>query len=170
MSDPKIDDNGKFSIIEKIKKNKKLQVVLIVVVFLVVICIFSSNLFVKEESTNSTNINDYVTNLENRLENALSKVSGVGNVSVIITIESGMKTVLATEILTKESASGKEITETPIIVNGKTVVLCEEYPNIVGVLIVSQGANNLTVRTKIQQATVSLLNININQIEILTMK
>ena len=58
----------------------------------------------------------------------------------------------------------------PIIINGETVVLKELYPKIAGVLIVAEGANSISVFSRIQQAAVSLLDININQIEILTMR
>ena len=51
-----------------------------------------------------------------------------------------------------------------------TVTLKEEYPKITGVLIVAEGAENLIVNYKIQQATMSLLNIEADKIEILTMK
>ena len=80
-----------------------------------------------------------------------------------------METVLAMKTTTKENANGIVESETsPIIINGKTVVVKELYPKIVGVLIVSDGAKNISVMNKLQQAAVSLLNININQIEILS--
>ena len=82
-----------------------------------------------------------------------------------------METVLAMQTTTKESANGQiEVLTSPIIINGKTVVLKEMYPKVKGVLIVSEGAKSIAVMTKLQQATMSLLDIEINQIEILTMK
>ena len=108
-------------------------------------------------------------NLENRLANTLSRVYGVGDVSVVITVESGMETVLANKITTTQTPQGTETEESPIIVNGKTVVVKESYPKIIGVLIVCEGAENIAVMSRIQQATISLLDININQIEILAM-
>ncbi len=167
MSENKI----KFPFIEKIKGNKKLQkiivCILIVIVFLILIFTFFNN----DNSDNQTiEQNNYSDILESRLSNTLSKVDGVGEVSVVITVESGMETVLAMKTTTTQTANGVEIEETPILVNGKTVVLKESYPKITGVLIVAEGAKNISVLTKIQQATVSLLDINLNQIEILTMK
>ena len=50
------------------------------------------------------------------------------------------------------------------------MVLKELYPEIIGVLIVAEGANNIMVLNKLQQATVSLLDIEPKQIEILSMK
>jgi len=166
-----MDNSKKINIIEKIKKNKKLQITLIILIFLIVFAIFIFSSFSGDTKTDSLTSHDlYVQNLENRLSKSLSKVEGAGNVSVVITVESGMETVLAMKTETIENSNGKQITETPILVNGKTVVLKEMYPKILGVLIVAEGANSISVLRKIQQATTSLLDINVNQIEILTMK
>ena len=121
-------------------------------------------------STEISSVDEYVANLEDRLSSTLSKVEGAGNVSVVITVESGMETVLAVESTTTKTADGTETVEKPILVNGKVVVLKELYPEITGVLIVSKGANNIAVLRRLQDATVSLLDINVNQIEILSMK
>lgn len=53
------------------------------------------------------------------------------------------------------------------MVNGKPVVLKENLPEITGVLIVAQGADSIGVMKNIQQAAVSLLNIEVSRIEIL---
>jgi len=62
-----------------------------------------------------------------------------------------------------------ENTEGTITVNGKTVVVKEVFPEISGVIIVAEGANKILVKNKILQATSSLLDVNVNKIEILTM-
>lgn len=158
-------------VLEKIKSNKRIQYILFIVVFIILfVAIIFSVFSEKKETVDLDSVSNYIYNLENKLSDTLSKVEGVGKVSVVITVESGMETVLAMKTTVTENNSGKEIIETPIIVNGKTVVLKENYPVVTGVLIVAEGANNLSVLSKIQQATMSLLNININQIDILTMK
>ncbi len=159
------------SLLNKIKNNKKLQYFLIILlsVTIIIVFMFSYSKNDKKENVNA-GIGEHVTILENKLEQTLRKVEGVGNVSVVITVESGMETVLAMETITKENSNGKETITTPIIVNGKTVVLKENFPKVSGVLIVAKGAKNISVLRKIQQATISLLDINLDQIEILTMK
>ena len=108
--------------------------------------------------------------MENKLSDILSKIDGAGDFSVMITVESGMETVLAMKTNITES-DGKIIKEeTPIIVNGKTVVLKENYPSIIGVLIIAEGANDIMVLRKIQQAAISVLDVDLKQIEILSMK
>ena len=158
-------------IIEKIKNNKKTQYSILICLIVVAFMVFMFSNNTKQTVANESKdfITNYVDNLEDKLSSVLSKVNGAGKVSVIITIESGMETVLAMKTTTKEDVNGKIESETsPIVINGKTVVVKELYPKIVGVLIVADGAKNISVMSRLQQATVSLLNININQIEILS--
>ena len=167
------EEKRKSSLIEKIKNNKKLQFFIVIALIFGVILIFISGVFTSNGNavqTESTIIDKYVDSLEARLSSALSKVEGAGNVSVVITVESGMTTEIAMKTTIVENEKGVEKTETPVLVNGKPVVLRELYPKVVGVLIVAQGANKISVLTKIQQATISLLDIQLSQIEILTMK
>ena len=170
MNNEIVEKSNKVSILEKIKTNKKLQFIIIgICVILIVIIFIFSNFSAKSNNVASDSIDYYVQNLEDRLSKVLSKVKGAGKVAVVITVESGMETVLASKITTTENSLGKETEESPIVVNGKTVVVKELYPKIIGVLIVAEGASNISVMSKIQQATISLLDIEINQIEILSM-
>ena len=155
------------SLIEKVKNNKILSYVLIAILLIIAVLFFTFTGTNKKE-LEVENL-DYVSRLENRLENVLSNVEGAGKVKVVITLESGMETVLAYKTITTETANGVEIEQTPILVNGKTVTLMEKYPKINGVLIVVEG-NSIAVKSRLQQATTSLLDVNLSQIEILTMK
>lgn len=158
-------------IIESIRENKKVQYAILIglISLALIVFAFGYNNKKTERTVNTDFVTNYVDNLENKLSSVLSKVSGAGKVSVVITVESGMETVLAMKTTTKEDVNGKiESDTTPIVINGKTVVVKELYPKIVGVLIVADGAKNISVMSRLQQATVSLLNININQIEILS--
>lgn len=167
------NNSKKSTFINKFLQNKKLQYAFIALLTVLVVFIFCFNFNLDKSDFTSSNedlIQNYVSKLEDRLSSTLSKVKGAGNVSVVITIKSGVETVLAMNTTTTKTENGTEIVETPIILNGKTIVLKEMYPEILGVLIVAEGADNISVLTKIQQATTSLLDINVNQIEILTMK
>ena len=155
-----------------IKKNRKIQYFLlfIFIVILVFTLFFSKNTNEKAVKVQTDEVTLYVENLEKRLSSTLSKISGAGDVSVMITVESGKETVLATKIITTQNSNGTIVEETPVLVNGKTVVLKEMFPKIIGVLIVASGADNIVTRSNLQNATLSLLDIELNQIEILTRK
>ncbi len=158
------------SYVEKIKSNKKIQYFIVAACVLLLIVILFGNFSTNKQQISDGQTLSYVTHLENRLSNTLSKVKGAGKVSVVITVESGMETVLASKTTTTQTSNGTETGKTPIVVNGKTIVVKELYPEIIGVLIVAEGANDFAVLNRIQQATISLLDINVNQIEILSMK
>ena len=158
------------SLLSRIKNDKKIQYIIVGILAVIAIIIVAASYFSPSSAETYSYEDDYVSVLEAKLSSVLSEVDGAGKVSVVITVESGMETVLAMETVTTETSSGIEIVETPIVVNGKTVVLKELYPKITGVLIVAEGARSLSVLSKIQQAAVSLLDIDINSIEILTMK
>ena len=165
--------NKILSAFDKLKSGKGIQyfsIILIAIILILCLTLGFSDNDKTEKTAQKDSVESYVSDLEKRLSIALSKVNGVGDVSIVITVESGMETVLASKKTTIETSDGVEIEETPIIINGKTVVIKETYPKIIGVLIVAKGADNFSAMARIQQAVISLLDINLNQIEILTMK
>ena len=157
-------------LLEQIKKHKWIQYVFLGTLSLLIIAIFTVGSFTEEKSIDNELTVDYVSSLETKLSNSLSKVSGAGKVSVVITVNGGNESILAMETVTKTSVDNSiTVTETPILVNGKTVVLSEKYPKITGVLIVAQGADNIIVANKLKQVAVSLLDIELSNVEILSM-
>ena len=161
---------SKINIIERLKTDKKLQILITILISVLIIAFLFLGLSKTEENVNSEDkVLLYVNDLEKRLINTLSKVDGVGDVSVVITVDSGMETILANKTVVSGAGDNLKTEESPIIVNGKTVVVKELYPKICGVLVVAEGVKNISVMKKIQQATMSLLNINLGQIEILAM-
>lgn len=158
-------------LIQKLKNNKTIEYIFLGLISIAVVAVLAFSL-VKPASTEAyedDEVISYVKDLENRLEKTLSEIKGAGNVSVVITVDSGKETIYASEKVTVSENGKTTVTESPILVNGKPVVVKENYPEIVGVLIVAQGANSISVMKNIQQAAVSLLNINLSRIEILAM-
>lgn len=153
------------SFLKKVFSKIKIEYI-IVIIFAVIIIVIVANGTTNKESTNTLDVDNYVTTLEGKLKNSLSMVNGAGKVDVIISVESGMETVLAS---TKTTENGL-VTETPFTVGGKTVVLTETYPKISGVIIVAEGGNNLSVKVALINATSVFLNIEEDKIKILTMK
>ncbi len=144
----------------------KVKVEYLIVFALAVVALFIFLSSVNSEKTESMPIDAYVSGLEKSLEKSLSNVRGAGRVEVIISVKSGMQTVLATKT---ENIDGK-ITETPVLVNGKTVVLKEDYPEVSGVVVVCEGANNLTVKMSVINAVCVYLGIDESKVEILVRK
>ena len=108
---------------------------------------------------------NYIDVLEGKLSSALSQIEGAGGVEVVINARSEGELVLAMETTVNEDGS---VTTKPVLVNGEVVVLEEKYPEITGVLIVSEGANDLSVRFSLLEAAASVLDINQSIIKVYT--
>jgi len=100
--------NKENNFLTRFKANKKAQLILIIALSLILIFGIIINGQLKTEGQESDTVLEYVKNTEAKIEKLLSKVGGAGNVSVAITVESGMETVLAVSTTVKETSSGKE--------------------------------------------------------------
>ena len=148
------------------KKIKPEYLVLVAIAIVAVIVFINVGGGSGKSADTSTSVDEYVKTLENKLKNCLSEVKGAGKVDVIISVGSSMQTVLATQTTT----SGNDLTESPIVVGGKPVVLKEAYPEITGVVIVAEGAGNLTVKVDLLNACQTFLSVTEDKIRILSMK
>lgn len=165
------EKNSKLSKITEYLKKNKLLTYIIAIILAVVLCLITLGDLGSTDKTSSVDSNiEYIENLEKRLSETLSCVENAGKVKVVITVESGKESVLASKVTINENNGKTEKKEEPITVNGKTVVLRELYPKITGVLIVAEGANNILVKNRLLSATTSLLDVDVKNIEILTMK
>ncbi len=158
------------NLIEKIKKIKGLEFIIAGVIGLIVIAIMLSDSEIFTSKDNSGSNREYVSSLEERMSKTLSKVKGAGKVSVAITVDGGSKTVIATDTTTIKNGNELQITETPVLVGGKVVVLGENHPQIVGVVVVAPGAEELSVRMALMDAATTLLSIDADKVQILTGK
>ena len=130
---------------------------------------------------------DYVENLEKKLENILSETAGVGKTRVCITVGNGGKSVVHTQNKTSDSvvsetdSSGgirrqEEKTKDENVIytqeNGQSTPFVEEElaPEIKGVVIIAQGAENASVKSDITEAASALLGIPVNKIKVLKME
>ncbi len=128
----------------------------------------------------------YATYLEEELETILSKVKGVGEVSVMITLESseevvtqkdesiilnetkeqdaqgGTRTVLGTDRMEETIYQKIEGEETPYITKTK-------LPEISGVLVVAKGAGNAAVKKRITEIAEALFAVEVHKITVVEM-
>ena len=122
-------------------------------------------------STEYSSAVEYVDYLENKLSNVLSKISGVGKTSIVVTLESGFSYDYATNKETKKiSSSGSETivtTENVIMVSNAPVIAKENYPNINGEVDVAKGSENTKIKLDILSAIETVLEVDRNNITIL---
>lgn len=180
-----------FKLFEKLKKVKHIEIYLVVLLACAILLIWfvdwgghkTKNSGTTDASLSTSSTSKYAKELESRLETALSTISGAGNVKVMITFDGVAELVLAKNTDEKKSsttnvsgsgATNKTETTTvstePILIteNGSTnpIVLMEILPEIKGVIVVAQGANNIRVKLDLLKAVQALLSVNSSQIEI----
>lgn len=125
------------------------------------------------------NSDRYTENLESRLENVISDMLGGGEVTVMITLESGTEYIYADEIktdadITKDQSAHKTQEsdsnhKTYVIVkdsdgNEQPLVITEKMPVIRGVVIVCDNGQTSQVATAVRFAVKSALNVDDSKI------
>lgn len=101
-------------------------------------------------------------------------MKGVGEVRVMIEYSEGKESIIA-ENRKSENNSQSENTQNKneseiAFSNNNPVVLKEIYPKVKGVIVVAQGGDNVEIKNQIISAVMSLLDLDANKIEVLTMK
>ena len=176
MSDKKAEKTKISNFLEQLKKGKKTEWVIVVVLVIVSLIIYTSasSLFKSEDKQSQLTTNEYVKSLEIRLGEVLSDVKGAGKVSVMVTVESGSEIIIATSTEEKTNTSSgtsnsnqsSTIVEKPIIIGDEPVVLIEKLPKIKGVIVVAQGAGNIQVRLELLKAVQAVLEVDANNVEV----
>jgi len=119
---------------------------------------------------------------EKRLQEILSCIRGAGKVEVMITYETGKEIVTAmttnTNTSSSETRSGSDTslssqvneTSQPATHSGASgsepIVLYEKEPEIRGVIVVAEGAADVSVRLDLQRAVCAVLNVPISAVEV----
>lgn len=167
----------------KIKQAKSVFVVLIVAI--IALLILSKPISLKGVGGSSVNSNlgymtglDYCNQLENKLVDVLGCINGVGEISVMVTVESSPEIKLATSTdertNTTNNGSGvvtnNTVVSDPVIIGSSgqnnPIVLSEMSPQITGVIVVAKGAKDVKVRLNLLQAVEALLNVPTENIQI----
>lgn len=131
---------SKFSSLwKKLKSIKNIEIILAVLLGLVVLLVFFSSSGAKSGVVNNSSAfqNSYVSEIEYKLENLISKIEGAGTVDVMIMCEGDEKS-----------------SEDP-------------YPTVVSAVVVSSGADSTKVKLDIIRAVEALLGLKTANIEVL---
>ena len=172
---------GKF--FQKLKGIKHIELIVAVVLGAIILLIYISSLqsnnTTKQTSTQSiTSISEYSAFLENKLANVLANIKGAGNVTTMITFESGTEYIYATNEETKtntNTSSGSTTstttsTSSPYVKNNQGLLVKEVLPKISGVVVVASGAKDTKVKLEIIKAVQAVLEVPIANIEVLVGK
>ena len=182
---------------------KKIENLIVFVIILVITIIIINNILNDGKKTNedsnvtntkqlaqsvSTDNNDETFNvdLEQKLENILKKINGVGDVNVFINYSETSTVVAMYNENTKESSteetdtSGgvrtiqetdtqKEVVYTEEDGNKKPITQKVIMPTIEGAIITAKGASNATIKTNIIQAVEAVTGLATHKIQVFEM-
>ncbi len=135
----------------------------------------------KEKVIENNYMEDYAMLLERKLENILGEIKGVGKVKVMITLEEttekipAMNTTQNQEKTSEKDSQGgvreiiREDSSIQVVTRGSEgniIVLKEIKPEVKGVIVVAEGAENIEVKEKLYQAVKTALGISGNRVEV----
>lgn len=145
-------------ILKKYANNKSLYIIIIIgIVFMLMSGSGQRN------KNNEKTLTYNIYSDEERLQSILSRIDGVGEVSVMITYYGTTSYDVAFEKRISDSKSEEEQTKSEessvIMQNGTPLVKGEVYPKAKGVVIIADGAENVKVKKAITDAAVAALDV-----------
>lgn len=168
-------------IFKKIKKPK----MLIILGMAGMLFIFMSSLFSGEKKDTAQvvlgemNIEEYKENLENDIKDMVFYITGSKKISVIVTLDSGIKYSYADqkqEVLEEKDGGSEKSKETEFKTEyitvkteqggEKAILLRTDMPEIRGVAVVCEGGDDEVLREKIENTVTAALNITSKRVYI----
>lgn len=141
----------------------------------------------KDSNTTSYDSNTYISEMENKLEKILRKVSGIGDVEVMITLKASSEQVaLKDNPSTQESVNevdgeGGSRTNNNITREDSTVLVTNEdgnsqpyiiqelEPEVEGVLVIAEGGDNAKIKMDVMEAAQVLFDIPAHKVKVMKM-
>ena len=185
------DGNNK----KKIENLVFLIIILIITILIINTILKTEKSSIKEEKgttkvlAESKYLNEEATNqeMENKLEEILSTIKGVGKVKVYISYSESSKTIAmydekTTTSSTEETDSSGGLRNTTSTQIQKDVIFSEKegnqvpmtqkiiMPTIEGAIVTAQGAKNANVKTNIVNAVKSATGLSIDKIQVFEME
>lgn len=174
---------------------KRMYSIIIVIIISVILLISVSDIFPKKVEKNHPNANLVMENtdnqkntteetyLEDRLEKILSNIEGVKSVEVMITLETNgqvepaFNKVRSTETTEENDSTGgrrvvttENLTQTIVTQNNKDgsepILLKSIKPQIKGVIVVADGAEDVLVKERLYNAVKTVLQVSGHKVEV----
>jgi len=123
-----------------------------------------------EKAENQIDYSDYVKSLESKTQEFISLISGAGRCKVMITLKNSSESVYAKNVEENASQGSNSLKNEYVLYDGQegeTPVLIKQYfPDVQGVAVVCDGADDVMVRENIINSISSLFNIPVNKISV----
>ena len=171
--------------------NKKLFQNLLIVCLVAAIIVISADTFFSNNKSSRNSIEEtdiqfniqtdsavtYEEQLEKKLKGILEQISGVGEVSVMVTLNTGREVIPATNTIetssetnerdgdggtrtvTQNSVDRKIVLKNNVSVEDQPLIVKEVMPEVKGVIVVAQGAERVEVAARLTEAVQTVLGI-----------
>ena len=161
-------------VFQKIKSIKNIHLYLAllfaVIAVVVVFAVGGNYRQTSAQVSDSANFHEYIATMENKLTSVIAKMDGVKNVSVAISASTMEQTEYAYDRETVTVGDTQTVTERLVTVAGKPLVTRTLPPQILGVVVVADGADDPIVKFKIIQVVVTLLDTSADKVQVFTYK
>lgn len=166
---------------EKIKDPKVITVIGICGILLIFLSGYLPSFDSEKESTVKTEIDlkEYKSEIEESVKQIVTSISGDTSPTVTVTLESGVRYTYADQTKNdssnssgdKNTQASESTTKTYITVRSsdggeRPLIVSELMPNIRGVAVICNGADDETVAEKIENAVTAALNITSKRVYI----
>lgn len=127
----------------------------------------------KSESTETTQpqMVDELQTMQNQLETLLAQIDGAGQVSVMLSMETGTSVEYQQDVTSVQSQDRTELRkQTVLLGQNQAVPVQTTYGTYRGAVVVCQGADRPSVCLRIMQAVSSLTGLGSDKISVIKMK
>ena len=173
-----------------LSNKKQIENVVIFLVLLIIVIIVINSLVGEEKETVkegpkevSISLEQNENDLEKSLKNILSKISGVGSVDVMVSYSNTIMQVPMYDTkenttVVEESDKNGGIRKTKEVANEQSIIYEEKnsvkvpaikqtiMPEVVGVIVVAEGAGSQVVKENIKNAVEAVVNISAHRIQV----
>ena len=131
----------------------------------------------------ASDVETYTQQLETKVTNLVSQIDGVGNCSVMITLENGVENVYANSEKNSNDSTDdyngdgnqktterKDSEQNIVVVDGsdgkEALMVTQKEPTVKGVVVVCDGADNPVVVQRVTDAVTTALNVKSNRVSV----
>lgn len=158
--------------LRRLTADKKKAAVLILCLLAAVLLVLSewTDGTTKKEQTAQPAAADYARELETRLERLIASIDGAGKTQVLIVLRSGEETVYARDDRLDSGEGRTQSEQTYVTVRDGTqeggLPLKTVSPQVCGVAIVCEGADNPAVRQAVTQTVTAALGVGASHVSV----
>ncbi len=158
---------------ELLKKFKGKNFIYLLILTAVLLLLFSGGKVTENKNTEIVKQeNNYYEETSVRLENILSKIRGAGDVSVMFVLENKGEVIpVFNKKISSDVGNQRNETESTAVLYGQgsneqPYISQEKNPEVSGIIVVAEGADNENVKIEIFEAVRALLGVPANRIKV----